>query len=153
MSDMHRREQPYRATRGRWGDSLPKVTPMDSGERDALGNPIVEWWSKSDIIEAGMNPADHTFYPADLGWAGITHPTPKITATDPRKNRTPRRGDEELYTRASVSTFEAEKVYGTGIWAKIGEPTDDLPFNLDMLDLALGEYIGAVAMRLSPRRK
>jgi hypothetical protein len=107
--------------------------------------------TRTEVEGMGLDPADYTFVFPTAEWGGsINTPTPKARATDPRKNKTPRQGDPDLYNHAPVSNLEVEKEYGPEFWASFSHAANerDEDAMVAHMDAAMGSQIRAANDRL-----
>lgn len=123
---------------------------------------VVRWYTRTELyLDAGYTPKEIRRGAHDediehliqqntpegkpvtggLDWeGGINAPDPKVTATDPRKNKSPR-SEPEDWTRKPVSSCEAYEIYGPAIFSDLKH--EDGSVNLERLDMIMDVQLEA----------
>jgi hypothetical protein len=149
VDSLHHRNQPYRSPHhSRWGDAVPKSTFLQEWE-----TPTHEagWYTRKELKDMKVEYVGRYFVYPTLSWeSGFTSPNPHPTVTRPAKNKTPRT-DENLWVKAPASNHEFVNVFGQGGLDALATPTDGMPYDARLLDMAITMAVRAKVERQGHR--
>jgi hypothetical protein len=117
------------------------------GGIDAEGNNIIHYFTRKELVDAGIDVSNREFWPAELAWQGVLRPSPKVWTTHPSKNRTYEPNTE---VQACFSTHDIFRKY-EGAKEAFYTPKDGLPFDDDLMDEMLGDMFAAKLTFKRPR--
>lgn len=165
--DKYVKRPPYQASKGRWGDTIPKMTFLqqhdlpcphyDYDHNYCPDNCVREcpesgWYTRTECKDMGVSTTGREFVFPTVDWDGsVNTPVPKVHATGTQHNRTPRQESSLLWTQKPVSNFAFTEEYGKEAAAQIAIPTDGLPFNDALLKEAIKTRFKHMMQR-QPRR-
>jgi hypothetical protein len=163
--DMYVKRPPYQAPKGRWGDTIPKMTYLQwhdlscpyydtdnncCPEKCCQSCPVAGWYTKGECKEMGVSLAGRAFVHPEASFGqSISAPVRNAKATE--HNHTPRQHSTLLWTQKAVSSLAFTEEYGEEAAAKIAVPTDGLPFDNKLLTEAIRVRINQTIKRM-PRR-